>query len=1035
MTQAGRLASKRSRRPRLALADLRTMMGDREISGLEDLLLKVGQAVVKQAAMAWLSARVAERRRAAALTDLVVLRFSETRQQREFRRRIEEIEEAIVEQLAPLCAQEYRDLGDNEKEAAILAVADLFEEATLSDATLFRVDMRPDSLAQEILEQLPRAARAAGLSESAQAFFDLLMVRTCHYLANLVLELPEFQPRAALETLRRLSELSSQVATLLDRVPLAITSKTSEDVLDLEYRQRYFDTVGAVYDRLELLGITTNYYEPRTTLSVAYLSLTALAGDSQARRQPPKGDFDKFGRAEYPTGTLRVEEALGARRRVLVQGDAGAGKTTLLHWLAVTAVRGRLLGGLASWNGHVPILLRLRDFAGRDLPQGDEMVSHENAPSCGPVPDGWVHRVLESGNALLLVDGVDELPENQRVKVREWLMRQLASYPQAKIVVTSRPSAVSGRWLASEGFDTVTLQPMTRDDIRVFISRWHSALLHYSDDQDVLPCEREEVPWHERTLIKSLEARRHLQTLARNPLLCAMLCALNLDRRANLPRDRMALYEAGLDMLLERRDVEKQISTTDDVDLTATEKRALLKALAWWLNENGRTDMSGEEAQYQLQIKIAAMPNVSISPNVALRYLLERSGLLRQPVYGRIDFVHRTFQEFLAAKEAVERYSIGLLVNNAHSDVWRETVMMACAHATPVQRGELLTGILDRAYGAEDAAIRRQLQFVAVSCLDTVVEAPVEVLERVEECVLELVPPRDFGEATALASISDILLHRLPTTLDGLSESSARATIRVAALANGPDALQVLAAFASIARDDVQEELLACWQYFDIGEYARVVLANAPLFDGSLQVTDPAWLDHLGELQNLRSVNIRVYPERIADLLIFEHLPQVKSIFVRVIGDCDVTPLGACEQLTYLNLQCDGEFRALESLASIRSLRTLVLNPGARLASVGFLAGMTWLTRLELVNLSVWDDDVIVGLSHLRSIAVRNATVPVDCSVFAELVNLTKVDLRGCTGDVDLRSLPDTVTTVWVNRGQQLVGTDLLSPSVAVEYF
>ena len=51
-----------------------------------------------------------------------------------------------------------------------------------------------------------------------------------------------------------------------------------------------------------------------------------------------------------------------------------------------------------------------------------------------------------------------------------------------------------------------------------------------------------------------------------------------------------------------------------------------------------------------------------------LRYLLERSGVIREPVVGRIDFVHRTFQEYLAGKQAAEKHLMEFLVRNAHLD-------------------------------------------------------------------------------------------------------------------------------------------------------------------------------------------------------------------------------------------------------------------------------------------------------------------------------------------------------------------------------
>ncbi|MFD0486407.1 NACHT domain-containing protein [Saccharopolyspora spinosporotrichia] len=59
----------------------------------------------------------------------------------------------------------------------------------------------------------------------------------------------------------------------------------------------------------------------------------------------------------------------------------------------------------------------------------------------GPITEGWTHRQLLAGRALLLVDGVDELTDGERPKVRRWLGRLLRSYPRTRIVVTSRPAA------------------------------------------------------------------------------------------------------------------------------------------------------------------------------------------------------------------------------------------------------------------------------------------------------------------------------------------------------------------------------------------------------------------------------------------------------------------------------------------------------------------------------------------------------------------------------------------------------------------
>lgn len=53
-------------------------------------------------------------------------------------------------------------------------------------------------------------------------------------------------------------------------------------------------------------------------------------------------------------------------------------------------------------------------------------------------PEGWVGRVLESGRALLLVDGLDEVPRDDREQAHEWLSRLLDRYPDIRCVATVR---------------------------------------------------------------------------------------------------------------------------------------------------------------------------------------------------------------------------------------------------------------------------------------------------------------------------------------------------------------------------------------------------------------------------------------------------------------------------------------------------------------------------------------------------------------------------------------------------------------------
>ncbi|KAA5837294.1 hypothetical protein ABT337_15010 [Saccharopolyspora hirsuta] len=222
----------------------------------------------------------------------------------------------------------------------------------------------------------------------------------------------------------------------------------------------------------------------------------------------------------------------------------------------------------------------------------------------------------------------------------------------------SRPAAAGTKWLQAEGFTSIDLEAMTPSNIKDFVGRWHEALLQA--DANSLPFSRAEVEERHRGLLAQLDARAHLRSLARSPLMCAMLCALNLDRSGDLPRDRKSLYSAALEMLLDRRDAVRGIAADGEFTLGSPEKLLILQDLAFWLNINGRSELDRSTAVDHIERKVSAMTAADVDADACLKNLVERSGVIREPAEGRIDFVHRTFHEFLAAREAAEDGHAGL---------------------------------------------------------------------------------------------------------------------------------------------------------------------------------------------------------------------------------------------------------------------------------------------------------------------------------------------------------------------------------------
>jgi Leucine-rich repeat (LRR) protein len=952
------------------------------MTGLE-AAASVGQVVAKRAGREWLAARAAATDRDKDLTELIRVSFPDRFARRRLERQLADIADSVEKRLGPLIEQEYGGLADNDRAAALAEVESALEQADLSDETLFAIDADPVKLARRLRALVP--APQTQLGEASARLYDVALDECCDCLVRVVLGLAEFTPRALAETLSRLSDLGDQVATALDRIPARSLDAPSGSQDDAEFERRYREHISRTLDEIELFGLRVEHYRPRATLSVAYISLTVTAEDPRREDHAP---LKTAGHRRDPApSTMRAEAMLARSPRTLLRGQAGSGKSTLLGWVAVTAARGAFTGELTDWNGRVPFLIRLRSLAERDLPGPDEFVT---GPLSALAPSRWVHRILDAGRGVLLVDGVDEVPHGQRENVRQWLRTLLDVYPKLRTVVTSRPAAADTRWLSAEGFLPVMLEPMMPDALHELIRQWHVAVRQAGS----LPCEPEELPAYEGTLLARLESGPHLRALATTPLLAAMLCALNLDRVMHLPRDRMGLYRAVLDMLLERRDIERGIRSHPGIELELEQKERLLQELAWRLTVLGRSEMSKITALRRIEARSQAMPRVTASAEEILDYLLQRSGVIREPVPDRIDFVHRTVQEYLAARQAADDADVETLVKKAHLDQWRETVVMAAGHTNAPLRHQLLSDLLDRADARSRHAHR--LRMLVAACLETIPDVPSNLRARVDRCVSTLIPPRNVAQARRLAAAGEEVLERLPESLEELSEARAVATVRTAWLVNGESAMGVLARYAADPRWKVQSELIDAWNYFEPHAYAERVLRDAPLDDGWLTVGNPTLLPALRSLRSLRRLIVNL--PRGTGLECLTGVPALAHLNADRVRPDALHLLAGHSSLESLQLTVDGVIEDVAPLLALPSLESLDVTTSGFSGGLAFVAALPALRELRLAGLRDIRDFAPIGAQRtLERLDLDGCPSLSDLEVLRPLGKLWSLDLASAS--------------------------------------
>ncbi|MDG9673581.1 NACHT domain-containing protein [Micromonospora sp. DH14] len=950
---------------------------------VETALLRLAGSVVTPAVKRWLGRRREHRERETPLIELIGSGITDDLGLRRAGRRLDDIVDTVYERLQPLVRRREPALPDNEIAAALNAVADTLRDADLSDAAVFADDVDPALMATRLRRQLPDVPARAGLSEAAAHLYGRVLDECCTCLTQLVVQLPPFQGRATVQTLERLSAVADSLTQVLARLPVTSLDAPTGTSHDAQFRTRYLAHLLTVLDHLELFGVDVHRYRLRTPLSIAYISLAVTGGTTRGLR---RGGF-RWGpgllRSDGGGGdsaSVRAEQALGDAARVLLRGDAGSGKTTLMQWIAVTAARHGFTGELDTWNGRTPFLIRLRDHVAQPLPPPERFLDLIAATIAGLMPPGWVHRQLGTG-AILLVDGVDEVPEGQRRTVRDWLHGLLSAYPDLRVVVTSRPAAASARWLDTEGFTSVFLERMGPADVKALIRHWHEAVRRAAD----LPCEPHLLPGYEQRLLAQLDGSAHLQNLAGSPLLCAMLCALNLDRDSNLPRNRMDIYQAAIDMLLHRRDSQRGVPTALP-ELTSRDQAQLLQEVAWWMTQNSRTELTRAEATQRFAHRLAGIRHITAPVAAVLEHMIQRSGVLREPVPDRIDFVHRTFQEYLAAREAADQGHTGALLEHAHLDTWRETIILAAGHANAPVRRQLLAGLLTLA--AERPKQARRLRLLAAACLETAPAVEPEVLGRIRSHLRELLP-RSVAEARSLAAVGEPLLAELPADLSTLSEAQAAATVRAVALVNGPDALATLARYGTDPRPRVQQQLITAWEYFDPTDYADRVLADAPLEGGEVTIRSAALLPALPRLRHLARTVIR--SDEKVELGQLSDVPHLTEVRLRSGFDGGLEHLARHLGLRALDLDVDGQRVDLAALQALPDLTDVVL---WGIAPDQDLTALTRMTQLEVLILSgvTVSGNLLANLTELTSLNIRPAP-GWDPAMLDPLRNLTQLAL------------------------------------------
>jgi hypothetical protein len=313
---------------------------------------------------------------------------------------------------------------------------------------------------------------------------------------------------------------------------------------------------------------------------------------------------------------LSIGDVLTNVPHLAVLAAPGGGKSTMLKRLATayadTERRNRTTESLPPID-WLPLFVRCRQLgAEAGFSIRHILIASANRAEC-PISfedfSSLVDTSLQSGSALVLIDGLDEISdERARLLFAHQVRVFLATYPGVRLVVTSREAGfrVIAGALASS-CELYRIAPFDSEDIKSLSVAWHREVIGSSS----------EIRSEAIDLARTISSVPRLEALASNPLL---LTTLLLVKRwvGRLPTRRTVLYGKAIEVLL----MTWNVAGHDPID--QEEAVPQLAFVAFEMMRAGVQQISLRRLQELLSESRVQMPEILGFSSLSVKQFIER---------------------------------------------------------------------------------------------------------------------------------------------------------------------------------------------------------------------------------------------------------------------------------------------------------------------------------------------------------------------------------------------------------------------------
>ena len=311
-------------------------------------------------------------------------------------------------------------------------------------------------------------------------------------------------------------------------------------------------------------------------------------------------------------------------------------------------------------DGPLPILVTLRSFSDR-IRDRQEWSGNEEEDLISEILDEIdkdldrkydafpfceeLKQNIKKGNAILAFDGMDEVPVEERLRIKTAILHLVDRYGAKKVIVTCRARSYQDD-VVFEGWPAYLIAELTQIHKDSFARKW------YEDSEQ----DREEARRKAENLVDALQIPE-IAEIAKTPLLITIISILH-EQGGTLPEQRVHLYHRAIEIILNSWEAHKYENPGNfkDEELTAFIKSSskvlpVLQELAFKALNTGKDNKEQTaflETWEALKFLREILSNAAQAEDF-LTYMDTRAGLLRGEGDDRYSFAHRTYQEYLAA--------------------------------------------------------------------------------------------------------------------------------------------------------------------------------------------------------------------------------------------------------------------------------------------------------------------------------------------------------------------------------------------------